>query len=88
MWWQGPKWIIDKKKWPITEQVYNLHPAIRVPQHNNTAAEADPALKLQTLNMFKDHRFHKSLRSLAWLIRWRTNKSGNKRYLEETIEVK
>ena len=88
LWWQGPKWIIDKKKWPITEQVYNLHPAIRVPQHNHTAAEADPALKLQTLNMFKDHRFHKSLRSLAWLIRWRTNKSGNRRYFEETIGVK
>ena len=83
LWWYGPKWIMNRKEWPITEQVYNLHPVVQVPQHNHTAARVEP----QTLSMFKDHRYHKSLRSLAWLIRWHTNKSGNRKYFDTTIGI-
>ena len=26
LWWEGPSWLRHKSMWPVSEQVYNLHP--------------------------------------------------------------
>ena len=90
LWWQAPGWIQEKKEWPLTEQSFNLHPPV-VPQHNNIVQvdNDDPLrLDLPCLHMFNDHRFNKSVRSLAWLIRWQSINKGTRKYCEDTISAK
>ena len=79
-WWNATEWITSEKDWPTTEQVYNLHPPV-LPQYANIIGQGD----IPVLNMFKDHRFNRSLRALACLIRWQTNKTGERKYFEDTI---
>lgn len=89
LWWKAPLWIQDKKLWPVTEQIYNLHPLV-VPLLNNVVLidKNDPLrLDLPCLHIFNDHRFNKSLRSLAWLIRWQSNKTGNRKHYSANINA-
>lgn len=89
LWWNGPSWIMNKENWPVTEQVYNLHPPV-IPQFT-TVVQPDInnplRLDLPCLHIFKDHRFNISLRSLAWILRWRNNKQKDRKYYEETINA-
>ena len=78
-WWNATEWITSEKDWPTTEQIYDLHPPILV-QHANIARQETPVL-----SMFNDHRFNKSLRTLAYLMRWKANKTGRRKYYEETV---
>ena len=87
LWWKAPDWIVDREAWPTTEEVYNLHPQI-VPQHNNIVGpdQEDPSRQdNQTFHMFSDHRFNKNLRTLAWLMRWKENKTGTRKYFTNYI---
>ena len=89
LWWTGPEWLMNKKQWPTTEQIYDLHPPV-IPQHN-IVVEPDVRnplrLDLPRLHIFKDHRFYKSLGILAWLIRWQTNKGGTRKFYDRTINA-
>ena len=73
----------------MTEQIYNLHPLV-VPLLNNVVLidKNDPLrLDLPCLHIFNDHRFNKNLRSLAWLIRWLSNRTGNRKYYSANINA-
>ena len=82
-WWYATEWITDQQNWPITEQIYNLHPPV-LPQHANVIGPNDTPV----LSLFSDHRFTKSLRALAFLIRWRDRHSkaeGTREYFQDNI---
>ena len=81
--------MLDKENWPITEQVYNLHPPV-IPQFNiivQPDVNNPLRLDLQCLHIFKDHRFYKDLRSLAWILRWRNNKQKDQKHFEKTVNA-
>ena len=87
LWWKAPEWIVDRELWPTTEERYNLHPQI-VPQHSNIVGpdqEAPRRQDTQAFHMFSDHRFNKSLRTVAWLLRWKENKTGTRKYFTDHI---
>ena len=77
-WWYSTPWITNHEDWPTTEQIYNLHPPV-LPHYANIIGPDD----MPVLNMFKDHRFTKGLRTLAWLIRWQTNRKGTRKYYQD-----
>ena len=83
LWWNATEWITSEKDWPTTEQVYNLHPPV-LPQHANIIGK----IETPVLTLFNDHRFDKSLRTLAFLMRWRGNKTGHRKYYEECITAR
>ena len=87
LWWNGPDWIVDRKLWPTTEENYNLHPPT-VLHHNNVvvANQGNSSRQdMMPLHLFSDHRFNKSLRMLAWLMRWRSIKKGTRKYFDDYI---
>ena len=88
-WWRGPIWITDHNLWPVSEQVYNLHPPI-LPQHNNVVIpDSDNPLRvdLPVLHIFQDHRFKQNLRKLAWILRWKHRMQGTNRFSGKTVDA-
>ena len=89
LWWRGPSWLTSVQTWPETDQAYNLHPPV-LPQQNNTVqpdVNNPLRLDLPSLHIFKDHRFNKALRSLAWIVRWKKNKQGTRAYFDDYISA-
>ena len=87
LWWKAPKWITQPTQWPVTEQVYNLHPLV-LPQHNNIPVldiNNPLRLDLPSLHVFADHRFARSTRALAWILRWRNKWRRTNKYHGEQI---
>ena len=86
LWWNAPEWIVDRKLWPTTEETYNLHPPILL-HHNNVVAvdQQPPRQEMKAFHIFSDHRFNKSLRIMAWLMRWKDNKTETRKYLTDHI---
>ena len=89
LWWRGPTWLLNRETWPTTEQVYNLHPPV-VPQFNiivQPDINNPLRLDLPCLHMFKDHRFNRSLRALAWIVRWHNKRTNTRRHFEKNINA-
>ena len=68
-WWNGPKWLLDKGNWPITEK-YDMYPEGVV----DTVINAFPVAIINVgltsiIQFFSKFKFEKSLRMLSYLLR-------------------
>ena len=91
-WWKGPEWLLEKDKWPQTEETYCLYPDGK-PIFTNVIATRFTSRSM--LTYFDKGDFFSNIRVTAYCLRafltpnyGRISKTPEQKFIKEVVSVK